>query len=90
MLPTGDKDGEGEDAPPIPGMLPTTPAAAASAEKAAAAEAAAEKERGPAVSVARLKELKDKARAEIEQRLKDRRKKRRLMRGGDVPSGRRL
>jgi hypothetical protein len=84
MNPAGDKADE-DDAPPVPGMLATTPEKAAAAERAEAGRAAAESARdadGPAVlGAARMKELKDKARAEIEQRLKERRKKRRLLRG---------
>lgn len=38
----------------------------------------------PALGAERRRELKDKARAMIEERLKSKRKQRRLMRGGDV------
>jgi hypothetical protein len=62
-----------EDEPlPGPVMVPTTP------------EEAARLAQAPAVGPDRMKALKDKARAEIEQRLKERRKKRRLLRGGDL------
>lgn len=76
-----------DGAPPVPGMLRTTPeqAAAAAADRAAAALAVSAAD--AAISPGRMKELKDKARAEIEQRLKERRKKRRLLRGGDVSGG---
>ena len=84
MISPGDDD-ESDEAPPQPGMLRTTPDEAAKAEKAAAAARAARAaEDAPTVDEARLKELKDKARSEIDARLKERRKKRRLMRGGDT------
>lgn len=89
MNPAGDKADE-DDAPPVPGMLATTPERAAAAERAEAGRAAAESAQGDGPTVlgpARMKELKDKARAEIEQRLKERRKKRRLLRGGDASGG---
>ena len=66
-------------------MLRTSPEEAARAEKEAAARAAAEAE-GPVVTPDRLKQFKDKARARIETRLKERRKKRRLLRG-DISRG---
>ena len=85
MLLPGETDDE-DDAPPVPGMLRTTPDQAAAAEKAALDRAAAAANVETGVTEQRLKELKDKARAEIDQRIKERRKKRRLMRGGDSGS----
>ncbi len=81
-----EKDDEGEAAPRVPVMLPSTPEEASRAEK--VAHTAAETSPAPAgVSEARLKELKEKARAEIDKRLKERRKKRLLMRGSDLGQG---
>jgi hypothetical protein len=82
MSSPGEIDDDSDEAPPLPGMLRTSPEEAARAEKAAADKAAADDAANPGVSAGRLKELKDKARVEIDERLKDRRKKRRLMRGG--------
>jgi hypothetical protein len=77
-----DREAE-EAAPRVPVMLPSTPEEASRAER-----LVAETPAPPGVSEARLKELKEKARAEIDKRLKERRKKRLLMRGSD--SGRHL
>lgn len=81
-----DETEEEDEVAPVPGMLRMTPDEAAKAEKDAAAKKAAEAD-GPVVTEDRLKEFKDKARAQIEARLKERRKKRRLLRG-DVSKGR--
>jgi hypothetical protein len=78
-----DADGE-EDVPRSPGMLATSPEAAAHAERDAAL--AREKATGPdapAVSEERMKELKTRARAQIQQRLDEKRKRRRLLRGNE-------
>lgn len=73
-----------EDAPHSPGMLSTSPEAAVQAEKAAALVREKQKgEDGPIVSEERLRELKAKARAEIQERINDKRKRRRLLRGTD-------
>jgi hypothetical protein len=85
MVPAGETDDDEDEARPAPGMLRSSPEEAARAEKAAAEKAAAAAQ-GP-VTPDRMKEFKDKARSEIEERLKDRRKKRRLMRGGDASGG---
>jgi hypothetical protein len=84
MIPDEPEDDE-DDVAPVPGMLSTSPEEAVKAEKVAAAKAAAEAE-GPVVSDAKLKELKEKARTRIDARLKERRKKRRLLRG-DIAKG---
>ncbi len=91
MTSAGDKD---DEAPPAPVMVPTTPEEAARLARVldgapSAADGAPSAADGApsaaAVTPDRMRELKDKARAEIEQRLKERRKKRRLLRGGDLP-----
>jgi hypothetical protein len=79
---TPSSDEGAEDAQPIPGMVQITPEEAALAEQAAkAAQAAADSDDAPAVTEQKLKQLKEKARAEIDARLKDLRKKRKLLRG---------
>lgn len=71
-----------DDAPPVPGMARTTPEAAAAAEQAAREHRAkSEGADAPAVTEEKLRQLKAKARAEIDARLQDRRKKRKLLRG---------
>lgn len=54
------------------------------ARQAAAADAPQD-ELLPGVTAERLRALKDQARQQIDERLKARRKQRRLMRGGDLP-----
>lgn len=76
-----DADGGGA-APSATGMQRITPEEALAAEKLAAEKLAAlSGPNAPAMNDEKLKQLKAKARAEIADRLSDRRKKRKLLRG---------
>ena len=82
--PGPDEDEEEDAAPPPLAMESMTPEQAEKLEKEAAARAAAAAAADAPVGDDQLRAFKEKARKEIEERLVDKRKRRRLMKGGNV------
>ena len=81
------EDVEEEEAPHVAGMESTTPALAEKAEREAVERRAREAANALDAPIGdeRMRAFKDKARRDIETRLLAQRKKRKLMRGGDLP-----